>query len=59
MRAIIILTLLIISGCASDEDMRDNFGDGLHTFTEDATGDKYVIEHHMGDSYSLKLLKKK
>ena len=59
MKIITLLTLLIISGCASDEEMRTRFGEGLHTFTEDETGDKYIIEHDMGDNYSIKLLKRK
>lgn len=59
-RLAVALTVLLVAGCASDEELREKFSDNLpHFFTEDVTGDVYLIEHNLGDNYSLKLWKRK
>ena len=53
-----LILLLVFSGCASDKEMRENFGKGSHVFTEDKTGDKYIIRHHIGDGYTMELFQR-
>ena len=49
------LLLLSSAGCSSDKDMREKFGDSLpHFFTENKTGDIYIITHNFGDNYFVK-----
>lgn len=51
--------MLIISGCASDKNNRELFSDNLpHFFTEQQTGDIYIITHRYGDNFSIKLYEK-
>ena len=57
--AICLFALLVCGGCASDKEMRENFGRGSHVFTEEKTGDKYIIRHHIGDGYTLELFQKR
>ncbi len=55
LRTMFVVLILLLSGCASDEEMRNKFGNGMpHFFTEDKTGEKYIIEHRFGDNYSIR-----
>ncbi len=53
------LTLLglmaLLVGCDSNPEMYARFGDSevSHLFTEDSTGDKFLITHHLGDTYTV------
>ena len=48
-----LIFLLGASGCSGDKIMRDRFGDNQTAImTDDATGNKYVVKHHIGDTYS-------
>lgn len=56
--AIILIVAIILSGCSSDSEMRAKFGYGLHVFVHEASGDRYIVEHHLGDTYTITLLEK-
>lgn len=57
--AITVFALTLICSCSSDEYMEEHFGNGaLHEFTEKATGDTYLVEHRIGENYSVRLLRK-
>ncbi len=49
---ILILSALILSGCASDERMRERFAGKTRILT-DEKGRKYLVRHNIGDNYMV------
>ena len=46
-----ILVVFLLISCDSNKERRGKFADGLpHVFIEGKTGDKYLIEHTLGDN---------
>ena len=53
-KLILLLTVICLHGCDSDPERRKAIGDGgKYFFTQDGTGDKYIIQHQLGDNYSV------
>lgn len=49
-----LLTVCLLTACSGDEIMRERFGDSRPKILYDVkTGDKYIIRHHIGDTYSV------
>ncbi len=47
--------MALLMGCDSNPEMRAKFGNSevSHLFTEDGTGDKFLITHHLGETYTI------
>ncbi len=55
--SVIVFWCLLLTGCASDPEMREKFGDGSpHIMVDKATGEAYVVEHNFGDTYTVRPL---
>jgi len=57
----IVMGLLILGlvACSSDPEMREAFGDGSpRILIDEATGGAYVVQHNIGDNYTVMPLKK-
>ena len=68
MKKLICVFVLLIAGCSgdpeifklSDPEMQKRFGSNKpHLFTEDKTGDKFIVKHHLGNTYTVELLARK
>jgi hypothetical protein len=48
------LAILVLgTGCASNQVMRQRLGDGCPHLMTDTHGNTYVVEHHLGDTYHI------
>jgi PBP1b-binding outer membrane lipoprotein LpoB len=51
---LIIILGVLLSGCSSDKDMREKFGDNKpHMVYDVKTGDTYIVTHSFGDNYNV------
>ena len=56
----IIFLMLCIVGCDSNKQLNKKFKNNKHIiFIEEETGDRYIIEHNLGNNYFLTLFKEK
>lgn len=51
------LVMALAVGCASDTQMRQRSPDGHPIIVQDKQGTTYVIQHHIGDTYTVQVIK--
>ena len=50
----ILTALILISGCASNEEMRKKFENGKMWILVDSNGNEYLVSHAFGDNYYVR-----
>ena len=53
---VILVIPLAIIACSSDKTMRERFADDRMKILSDSEGNKYAVQHHIGNSYTVKPL---
>lgn len=57
MKIILVLCGLMLVGCQSDEEMRNLIPPGEVRIFTDSVGHTYVVEQHIGDTYTIHVAK--